>query len=154
MIKPGPEHARLAEMVGTWDAELGFVFKAGDPPVKAHCISRITLELGGMFIQERIEGLLGEQPIATSSWTGFNTFTNHYEATRMASTNTIRILESGVYDEKLAAFVLTAAYPFAGDTWTQRTIIKHAKDTMDVDVFMSFGKTPEWKGCTITYRRR
>jgi len=30
---PGPEHARLTALVGTWDVELTFTFQPGSPPV-------------------------------------------------------------------------------------------------------------------------
>ena len=50
--------------------------------------------------------------------------THQYEATRIASTNTIRIAETGGYDEKTNQFELKADYPLAGDTWHQRTVIQ------------------------------
>lgn len=151
----GPEHARLTAMAGTWDVELGFWFKPGAPPVTTKGTSTIRPILGGLFIEEKIEGTLNGTPFTTLAWTGFNTATRQYEATRIASTNTIRIAETGSYDEQKKQFELKADYPFAGDTWHQRTVIQAVSaDAMVATSYLSFGAVPEWKGVEIKYTRR
>jgi uncharacterized protein DUF1579 len=149
------EHARLLAMCGTWDVELTFVFKPGSPGVTTKGTSTITPLFNGLFVEEKIEGTLNGVPFTTLSWTGFNTATKQYEATRIASTNTIRIAETGAYDEKASRFELKADYSLAGDTWHQRTVIEtRSADTMVVTSYLSFGKAPEWKGVEINYKRR
>jgi hypothetical protein len=149
------DHARLNAMCGTWDVELTFVFQPGAPGITTKGTSTIRPLFDGLFVEEKIEGTLNGTPFTTLSWTGFNTSTHQYEATRIASTNTIRIAESGAYDEKTKQFELKAEYPMAGDTWRQRTVIQPlSADTMLVDSYLSFGKVPEWKGLQIKYTRR
>ena len=98
---------------------------------------------------------LSGAPFTTLAWTGFNTATHQYEATRIASTNTIRIAETGGYDEKTSQFELKADYPLAGDTWHQRTVIQPmSPDAMVATSYLSFGAVPEWKGVEIKYTRR
>ena len=151
----GPEHARLKAMVGTWDVSLTFWTKPGGPPLSSTGTSTIRSLLGGLFIEETIEGTLAGAPFTTMAWTGFNTSTKQYEATRIASTNTIRIAETGVYDEKTGQFELKADYPFAGDTWHQRTVIQQTSaDAMVATSYLSFGSIAEWKGVEIKYTRR
>ena len=76
-------------------------------------------------------------------------------ATRIASTNTIRIAESGSYNQKTREFELKADYPMAGETWHQRTVIQTTSaDAMIAASYLSFGKVPEWKGVEIKYTRR
>ena len=102
--------------------------------------------------RRKIEGTLNSTPFTTLAWTGFNTGTHRYEATRIASTNTIRIAETGGYDEKTRTFELKADYPMAGDTWHQRTVIQPTSaDTMIATSYLSFGQVPEWKGVEIKY---
>ena len=80
------------------------------------------------------------------AWTGFNTSTRQYEATRISSTNTIRIAEAGTYDEKTKQFDLKAEYPMARDTWHPRTVIElTSADAMIATSYLSFGSVPEWK---------
>jgi hypothetical protein len=108
----------------------------------------------GLFIEEKIEGVLAA-PFTTLAWTGFNTATRQYEATRIASTNTVRIAEAGPYDEQTKHFELKAEYSFAGETWHQRTVIEQpSADAMNATSYMSFGSVPEWKGVEIKYARR
>lgn len=151
----GPEHARLRAMAGTWDVEMTFWFKPGAPPVVTKGTSTIRSMLNGLFIEEKIDGTLNGTPFTTLSWTGFNTATHQYEATRISSTNTMRIAESGIYDEKAKQFDLKADYPLAGDTWHQRTVIQPTSaDAMTATSYLSFGTVPEWKAVEIKYTRR
>jgi uncharacterized protein DUF1579 len=149
------EHTRLAAMCGTWDVEMTFWFKPGGPGVSTKGTSTIRPLLGGLFVEEKIEGALNGVPFTTLAWTGFNTDTRQYEATRIASTNTVRIAEAGSYDEKSGQFELKADYSLAGDTWHQRTVIQPTSaDAMIAASYLSFGKVPEWKGVEIKYTRR
>jgi uncharacterized protein DUF1579 len=152
---PDPEHARLTAMAGTWDVELTFWFKPGGPGMPTNGTSTIRPLFDGLFIEEKIEGLLNGTPFTTLAWTGFNTSTHEYEATRIASTNTARIAESGTWDERARQFELKASYRLGGDTWTQRTVIQPiSADTMVATSYLSFGTVPEWKAVEIRYKRR
>jgi hypothetical protein len=151
---PGPEHARLTAMVGTWDVEMTFHFQPGSPAVVTKAISTIRPLFDGLFIEEKIEGALNGSPFTTLAWTGFNTSAHQYEATRIASTNTARIAETGAWDEAARQFELKASYALAGDTWTQRTIIQPTSaNTMVAASYLSFGKVPEWKAVEMRYTR-
>src|SRR4249919_1116147 len=108
MSQAGPEHARLTTMCGTWDVEMTFWFKPGGPGLTTKGTSTIRPLFDGLFVEERIEGTLNSTPFTTLAWTGFNSATHQYEATRIASTNTIRIAETGGYDEKTRTFELKA----------------------------------------------
>jgi hypothetical protein len=150
-----PEHARLTAMCGVWDVEVTFWFQPGGPGIATKGTSTIRPLFDGLFVEEKIEGALNGKPYTTLAWTGFNTATHQYEATRIASTNTIRIAETGAYDEKSKQFELQAEYPLAGDTWRQRTVIQPlTADTMIAASYLSFGKVPEWKGVEIKYTRQ
>ena len=153
-VHAAPEHARLTAMVGTWSVEMTFWTQPGRPGVASKGTSTIRSLLNGLFVEEKIEGTLGGAPFTTLAWTGFNTSTKVYEATRISSTNTIRIAETGGYDDKTNQFELKADYPFAGDTWHPRTVIQQlTADTMIATSYLSFGAVPEWKAVEIKYSR-
>ena len=150
-----PEHARLTAMCGTWDVEMTFWFQPGVPGVATRGTSTIRSLLDGLFVEEKIEGALKGTPFTTLAWTGFNLAMRQYEATRIASTNTMRIAELGGYDEKTNQFELKADYTMGDDTWHQRTVIQTVSaDTMIATSYLSFGTVPEWKGVEIKYTRR
>ena len=151
----GPEHERLTAMCGTWDVEMTFWFQPGRPGITTWGTSTIQSLLNGLFVEEKIEGSLNGAPFTTLAWTGFNTSTHRYEATRIASTNTMRVAETGGYNEAAKQFELKAEYPVAGDVWHQRTVIQPiSADTMVAASYLSFGTVPEWKGVEIKYTRR
>ena len=150
-----PEHARLIAMAGSWDVEMTFMFQPGRPAAVTKATSTIRPLFGGLFIEEKIEGTLNGAPFTTLAWTGFNTSTHQYEATRIASTNDSRIAEAGTYDDKTKQFELKADYPLAGDTWHQRTVIQQTSaNAMIASSYLSFGSVPEWKAVEIKYTRR
>ena len=150
-----PEHARLTALAGMWDVEMTFKFRPDGPGVPVKGTAAIRSLLGGFFIEEKIDGVLNGVPFTTLAWTGYNTATKQYEATRISSTNTARIAETGSYDEKTRTLELKADYPLAGETWHQRTVIQLlSADTMTATSFLSFGTVPEWKGVEIKYTRK
>ena len=85
---PGPEHARLAAMCGAWDVEMTLWPRPGGPGLTTKATSTIRPLLDGLFVEEQIEGALNGAPFTTLAWTGFNTATRQYEATRISTTNT------------------------------------------------------------------
>jgi hypothetical protein len=150
-----PEHARLAAMVGTWDVEMTFWFRPGGPGLLTKGTSTIRPLFDGLFVEEKIEGVLNGTPFTTLAWTGFNTSTHQYEATRIATTNTSRIAETGSYDATTKQFELKADYPIGADTWHQRTVIGPiSANAMIASSYLSFGTVPEWKGVEIKYTRK
>jgi hypothetical protein len=152
---PGPEHARLTELCGIWDVQMTFWFQPGRPPVVSTGVSTIRPVFDGLFIEEKIEGALNGVAFTTLAWTGFNPSTHQYEATRIASTNPVRIAEAGAWDEGARRFELKGSYVMGTDTWTQRTVIEPTSTTtMAVASYLSFGKVPEWKAVEIRYSRR
>lgn len=153
--RPDPDHARLAAMAGTWDVEMTFWLRPGAAGVLSKGVSTIQPLFGGLFIEEKIEGALNGTPFTTLAWTGFNTSTRRYEATRIASTNPVRIAETGVYDETTKQLELKGDYAIGADTWHQRTVIQPTSaDAMVATSYLSFGSVPEWKSVEIKYTRR
>jgi len=152
---PGPEHARLAAMCGTWDVDMTFWLRPNGAGVPSKGTSSIRPLFDGTFIEEEIDGTLNGTPFTTLAWTGFNTSTHQYEATRISSTNTSRIAETGAFDETAKQIELKADYPLGRDTWHQRTVIQQSgADAMIATSYLSFGAVPEWKAVEIKYTRR
>ncbi len=112
---PGPEHARLAAMVGTWDVELTTWENAGEPPAKSRGFAVVEPLFGGLFVQERLEGLTGERPFVELSWTGFDAQSRRYQLARLGSGTTAMALYEGVIDERDGGLVLEGPAAIAGD---------------------------------------
>jgi hypothetical protein len=150
-----PEHARLGAMCGTWDVEMTLWPRPGGQALTARGTSIVRPVFGGLFIEETIETSLNGASFTTRAWTGYNTATRQYEATRISSTNPARITEAGLYDDQAKQLELKADYPLAGQTWHQRTVIRQtAPESMIATSYLSFGSVPEWKGVEIRYTRK
>ena len=141
-------------MCGTWDVEMTFWFKPGARDLDDQDIDDHPAALRRTLHRRKIEGALNGTPVTTLAWTGFNTGTHQYEATRIATTNTARIAESRhATTTRPRQFELKAEYPLAGDTWHQRTVIQPTSaDTMVATSYLSFGTVPEWKAVEISTR--
>jgi hypothetical protein len=150
----GPEYARLAAMIGTWTIDMTLWPRPGGPGLPTKGTATIRPLFDGRFIEEKIDGTVAGTAFTTLAWTGFNTETKQYEATRISSTNTSRIAETGAFDESAKQFVLKADYQLSGDTWHQRTVIQQTSaDAMVATSYLSFGTVPEWKAVEIKYVR-
>jgi hypothetical protein len=155
LAQASAEQARLTAMVGMWDVDFTLWPRPGGPSLATKATSTIRPVAGGNFVEETIEGAIMGAPFETKAWTGYNTGTHQYEATRISSTNTARIAETGTFDDKTKQFELKADYPLGGETWHQRTVISQpSADTMIATSYLSFGAVPEWKGVEIKYTRK
>lgn len=150
-----PEHDRLAAMCGTWNVDMTLWPQPGAQSMNAPATSTITSLFDGKFVQEKIEGTVMGMAFTTLAWTGYNPGTKQYEATRISSTNPVRIAEAGTYDETKEQFELKADMVMAGATWHQRTVIQQASpDAMVATSYLSSDAVPEWKAVEIRYTRK
>ena len=146
---------------GKWDAAITFWFKPGMEPTKCHADVTAKMDLRGMFLEQRFEGVFGPEmknkPFTTLSYTGFNATTNQYEAVRMASTHSTMIVVRGKAkpdDSKGLDMELLGEYQFAGGKATQRDVIHHeGPDKCVIESWMSFGATEEFKGAEMVLTR-
>src|SRR5262245_39324125 len=56
MPKPGPEHDKLKQFVGTWDAHVKTTFEPGKPAQESKGIYTAKLDVGGFFLITDFKG--------------------------------------------------------------------------------------------------
>ena len=81
---PGPEHAALAPLLGSWRTELsvyGAMGRSPDlPPIVSRDIRTIRVWIAdGQFIEETMEGILDGRPYWRRGWLGFSNIDRRYE---------------------------------------------------------------------------
>lgn len=148
-----PEHARLAAMVGTWDVQLTSWQKPGESPLKSRGFAVIEPLFGGLFIQERLEGLIGEAPYVMLSWTGFDTTSRSFQATHIATTASSLATDSGSFDERQGALVLEGDHGPAGGR-LRRVITQPSPDSLLVECYELPTTGPPWRTSEVRYARR
>lgn len=150
---PGPEHALLAAMVGSWDVHLTTWEKPGDAPEKRRGFAVVEPLFGGLFVQERLEGLGGEVPFVELSWTGFDQASKRYQHARVGSTGTAMALFEGALDEREGGLVLAGPAAIAGDR-ERRVLRQPSADERVVLCQRQPRSGAAWQSCEIRYTRR
>jgi hypothetical protein len=150
---PTPEHARLASLVGTWDVELSLWWKPNESATKARGISVIKPLYGGIFVEERIEALIGEQPLGAFAVLGYDAGAKRFVATRLMSSETRLVAESGTFDDKAGALVFTTTP--SPDGVSERTVIRQASaGEIHLERWLDKKGAPPWKTLEVRYERR
>lgn len=151
--RPLPEHERLLPLVGAWDLEILSWSKPAEPPGKSRGFALIEPLFGGLFLQEKVEGLVGENPFAGLGWYGFDPQSRRYQSARIASTSAQREDESGNWDEKLGALVLESA-PGAPGLRTRTVLRAEGKDRLTLQRFALPAIGEPWLCAELRYTRR
>lgn len=150
--KPQAEHQRLDFLVGTWDIDITFWARPGEPPSRSRGFSVIERLFGGLFLQERVEGLLGEAPFVSLTWYGFDPQRQRYQAARIASTRADRVDESGRFDETGALVLESEGERPAGRI---RTVLRpEGPDRLVLERFLVPPTGEPWRTSVIRYVRR
>jgi hypothetical protein len=99
--KPGPEHAKLKEYVGTWDA----VMEMGGQ--KSKCTATYKSILGGMWLASDFEGDLGGIKFQGHGLDGYNLQKKKHVSVWVDSMSSAPLTMEGDYDDKTKLIVMT-----------------------------------------------
>lgn len=161
------EHKLLASMCGTFDIKATMIPMPGMEPLVMNAVSTREMILGGKFMKEVQEFKDGPMPATSISFVGFNPDAEggpRFEITRMSSTITCMMPETGSYDAQTKTFTSSGEHDANGMKGRIRVVhtIVDA-DHEKVDVYLSMEgyaepykgmKIPEYKAMTLEYTRR
>lgn len=150
---PGPEHARLTARVGTWDVELTVWQKPGEAPEKSRGFAVVEPLFGGLFVQERLEGLAGEVPFVELSWIGYDPASKRYQLARIASGAVAMAMSDGTFDDRQGGVVLEGPAAIAGER-ERRTERQPTADERIVQCQRVPRSGAPWQSCEVRYTRR
>lgn len=99
--KPGPEHARLASLEGTWTYTCKFWLDPSQPPMESKGTIERRLILGGRFLEERVTGTNfdGKPGFEGLSLLGYDNGRKKYTSTWNCNMGTGTCLGLGSADE-------------------------------------------------------
>lgn len=148
--KPGPEHAKLKEMVGTWDA----VMEMDGHKSKATAVYKSIC--GGMWVQNDFEGDLGEITFQGHGLDGYDIHKKKYVGIWVDSMTSSPMRFEGDYDAEKKLLTMT------GDSVSlegKPEKFKNTTETIDKDHFVFKMYMIETGGAeklafTISYTRR
>jgi hypothetical protein len=155
MATPGPAHKAIADMAGTWDAEVTMYW--GPTPAKSKGVSENRLVLGGRWVEQRFKSEMMGQPFEGLGYTGYDNFKKKYVGTWMDNMTTAVMVTEGTFDA--AGKVMTSTSTMDDVATGKPTTVRMTTTVMDADNhhFEMFGPGPdgkEMKQMEIHYRRR
>lgn len=95
LAQPGPEHAELAKLEGTWDLEVSYWMKPGTEATVMNATGTNKLILGGRFLEMSSDGSFMGMPFQSMYILGFDRRNNEYIASGYDTQGTYSIHASG-----------------------------------------------------------
>ncbi|NBB93225.1 MAG: DUF1579 domain-containing protein [Gammaproteobacteria bacterium] len=123
-MTPGPEHERLAEAAGEWQAEVKWWMEPGsEPSVSESSVTR-SMSLEGRVLVEEWQGEMMGQPFIGHGRTGYDNVTGKYWSTWTDNMSTGLMMFEGRYDAETGKYTFTGSYtdPMSGDVVESRSV--------------------------------
>lgn len=79
--KPGPEHALLKQMEGTWDGTVKLLMEPGKPPAESKGVFTAKMDLGGFFLVTEFKGEMMGQNFTGKGMSGYDPMKKKYVGT-------------------------------------------------------------------------
>ena len=148
--KPGPEHARLAELAGEWDA----VMDMGGQ--KAKCKATYSVACNGMWVTSDFEGDLGGIPFKGHGIDGYDATKKKYTGIWVDSMSTSPLIMEGNLDAtgKILTMSGTSAGPDGQPQKFRTTTEMSGKDKMTFKMYMGKTAGQEEHAFTVEYTRK
>jgi hypothetical protein len=144
---PGPEHKRLAELVGTWDTTMTY----GGMTSKGMCVYK--MEVGGLWLTSAFEGEFAGQKFSGRGLDSYDAGKKKYVGVWVDSMTTTPMLMEGTYDAAKKTLTMTGDGPSPDGKTAKFKAVSTMPDpdTIDFKMYVGDGQEP---GFTILYKRR
>lgn len=149
-VKPGPEHEKLKEAAGTWDAAIKCM--AGDSKGTLTC----EAGLNGLWLLEHFKAEIGGKAFEGHGATSFDPAKKKYVNVWIDSMSTRPMVSEGTYDSSTKTMSLVGDMSMPDGKSMKVTLTTIAKDA-DTKTFTIRGAGPDGKDVEmmqITYKRR
>jgi hypothetical protein len=157
MPKPGPEHAVLAQDVGTWDAVIVLAGPPGAPEMKSTGVEANTLGCGGLCLISDFKGeLMPGVAFEGHGTTAYDSVAKKYVGSWVDSMSAGMATSEGTYDPATKKFTGTmTARDMSGNMAKSRTVSENPDaDRRVMTMFTTMPDGKEVQTMRITYTRR
>ncbi|MFN0060620.1 MAG: DUF1579 domain-containing protein [Planctomycetota bacterium] len=153
---PGPQHAELQKIVGTWAYTIKYKMDPAAPWTESTGKSDITSIMGGRFIHDSTLGQTEMGPFTGLGITGYDNVSKKYVSTWLDNMSTGIMSCEGTADAsgKVITYMGTCNCPMEGVGKKCKFIITHTDANHLTHDSFSYSKTgEEWKSMEIKYTR-
>lgn len=150
--KPGPEHKRLQELVGTWDCKM----KMAGAPEAMDAVATYKSDLGGLWVASEFKCDSPAFKFTGKGLDGYDTNKKKYVGTWADSLSTGLMVFEGTYDEKTKTTTMEGeGYNEQGKPAKYRNVTKETDDNhFTFEMFMIGDDGKATSAFTIDYTRR
>jgi len=143
-VKPGPEHAMLKEMAGTWTGKMKMQGSEND----CRCVYR--MECGGLWLTSNFTTKMGDQTFQGKGFDSYDPASKKFKTVWIDSMSTKPMLMEGTYDSEKKTMTMSGMGmgPDGKEVMHKMVTTMPDKDTMTSKMFM--GDTELF---TIDYKR-
>jgi hypothetical protein len=148
--QPGPEHKKLKELEGTWDATM----KMGDQESKGTMVWK--MDLGGLWLVSEFEGDFGGMKFMGKGMDSYDPIKKKYVSVWVDSMSTLPVVAEGNFDKNGKTMTMTGEGPGPDGKPTKYKMTTEHKDKDNL-LWSLYGAGPDGKEglqFTITYKRR
>lgn len=144
--KPGPEHALLAKMEGTWEASMKF----GDMESKGTMVYK--MDLGGLWLTSTFQGELAGAKFSGRGFDSFDAAKKKFVGVWMDSMSTSAMTLEGTFDKDTSTMTMSGEGPgMDGKPAKYKMVTVMKENTMTSSMYMGDGKDPAF---VINYKRK
>ncbi len=150
--KPGPEHAELKKLEGTWDAAM----KMAEAPGPLPGVATYKMELGGLWLTSTFKMDGPEFKFEGRGLDGYDQNKKKYVGVWVDSMTSAPMFMEGTYDDKTKSLTMTGEGPGQdGKPQKFKTVTKTKDDDhFAFEMFMVGADGKETSAFTIDYTRR
>ena len=148
--KPGPEHEKLKELAGTWDA----IMNMGGSESKGTMVWKS--DLGGLWISSEFQGEFEGQKFTGKGFDGYDPLKKKYVGVWVDSMSTLPVVSEGNFDKDGKVLTMTGEGPGPdGKPAKYKMTTEHKdKNTLLWTMFMPGPDGKDMPMFSITYKRR
>ena len=151
---PGPEHAQMQRMAGTWSVQAKCWMKPELPAEEWTGTAEVRPILGGRFVVEDFTGVMSMGPFHGHGMLGFNNTTKEWEHIWLDDMSTGMIVSRGESQGNGASLHATFKCPANGEQVSSRLVLKSTgDDERTVDMFTTTPGKPEYLSMSLVYTR-
>jgi hypothetical protein len=153
---PGPEHAQLKELAGTFDAQVTMHFEGGKTADSKGMMKRQMI-LDGRFLQEDYDGTFGGKPFKGVGISGYDPSKKKYVSIWADSVSNALMVSEGTYDAKTKTYTYTGEEvdPTTGKKYKTRDVVKVlSPDEQTMEMYRTADGGKETKVLDIRYTRK
>ncbi len=96
---PGANHKLLEPLIGSWDLNYKSWMDPKAPATESKGTSDASWILGGRYVMENVNGMMGQMPMKGISITGYDNFKQTYNSLWMDEMSTSMMTSAGTADK-------------------------------------------------------